>query len=238
MNVPRTLLRPFLLSVCALSVAGLLAQPPKPKVVLYKDRLAAQFDTVDCVKNVVKVNPLLFFRGEMPIYFERAINPKVSIEAGVGVTLRNYLALSFTGDDADDFGAGTEIIPRPSFNVGLRYYLGDDLEPQGGYLQLTFAHLNYTKDIRTKGPTGEFTDVKLRDDRTYNDVRFLVGYQMLSSNSNWMFDIYGGPAFRDRFNVKVQERVDFTTDQFTYAIEESKDQTVAFFLGLKVGLGF
>lgn len=231
-------MRPLLFMVLLLTAFSAAAQPGKAKVVLYKDRLAAQFDTVNCVKNVVKINPLLFFRGEIPIYFERAINPRVSIEAGIGVTLRNYLALSFTGDDADDFGAGTEIIPRPSFNVGLRYYLVDDLEPNGSYLQVTFAHLNYTKDIRTKGPTGEFTDVVLRDDRTYNDVRFLLGYQMLSSNSNWMFDIYGGPAYRDRFNVKVQERVDFTTDQFTYAIEESKDQTIAFFLGVKVGLGF
>jgi hypothetical protein len=49
---------------------------PKTKVVLYKDRLAAAFDTVDCVKNVVKINPLVFFRGEIPIYYERAITPQ------------------------------------------------------------------------------------------------------------------------------------------------------------------
>ncbi len=217
-----------------------LAQPGKTKVVLYKDRLAAAFDTVDCVKNVVKINPLVFFRGEVPIYYERAITPKLSLEAGIGITLRNYLALSFTGDDADDFGAGTEIVPRLSFNAGFRYYFTDDLEPQGAYGQISFAHLNFTKDIRTKGPTGEFTDVKLRDDRTYNDVRFLIGYQMLSSNSNWMFDVYGGPAFRDRFNVKVQERLDLTGERpsWAYTIEESKDQTVAFFLGVKIGMGF
>lgn len=224
--------------VLLLSCVQGFAQPGKTKVVLYKDRLAAAFDTVDCVKNVVKINPLLFFRGEIPIYFERAINPKVSIEAGIGVTLRNYLALSFTGDDADDFGAGTEIVPRLSFQAGFRYYFTDDLEPQGSYAQLSFAHLNYTKDIRTKGPTGEFTDVILRDDRTYNDVRLLFGYQMLSGNSNWMFDVYGGPAFRDRFNVKVQERVDLTNKEFTYTVEETKDQTVAFFLGVKIGMGF
>lgn len=223
--------------LCLLAFSA-VAQPGKTKVVLYKDRVAAAFDTVDCVKNVVKINPLLFFRGEIPIYYERAITHKLSLEAGLGVTLRNYLALSFTGDDADDFGAGTEIIPRLSFNAGFRYYFSDDLEPQGGYGQITFAHLNYTKDIRTKGPNGQFTDVVLRDDRTYNDVRFLVGYQMLSSNSNWLFDVYAGPAFRDRFNVKVQERVDFTTDNFTYTVEESKDQTVAFFLGVKIGMGF
>lgn len=224
---------------CLLTL-GAVAQPGKTKVVLYKDRVAAAFDTVDCVKNLVKINPLLFFRGEIPIYYERAISHNLSLEAGLGVTLRNYLALSFTGDDADDFGAGTEIIPRLSFNVGFRYYFTDDLEPQGAYGQVSFAHLNYTKDIRTKDSTGVVSDNKLRDDRTYNDVRFLFGYQMLSSNSNWMFDVYGGPAFRDRFIVKVQERLDLSGDrpQWAYTVEESKDRTVAFFLGVKVGLGF
>ncbi|MBX2972769.1 MAG: hypothetical protein KF797_06675 [Flavobacteriales bacterium] len=227
----------LLLCLCALAAH---AQPGKPRVVLYKDRVAAAFDTVDCVKNVIKVNPLLFFRGEIPIYYERAITHRLSLEAGVGVTLRNYIALSFTGDDADDFGAGTEIIPRLSFNAGFRYYFVDDVEPQGAYGQLTFAHLNYTKDIRTKGATGELTDEILRDDRTYNDVRLLFGYQRLSSNSNWLFDVYAGPAFRDRYNVKVEEHLDLTGErpQWAYNVNKSKDQTVAFFLGVKIGVGF
>ena len=74
-----------------------------PKGKDQSERLAAQFDTVKCVKNVIKLNPLIFFRGEIPIYYERSITPRLGIEVGVGVTLRNYLALSFTGDDADDF---------------------------------------------------------------------------------------------------------------------------------------
>ena len=234
------LLRPLLVFSLSVVCGGAMAQPDKTKakVVLYKDRLAAQFDTVDCVKNVVKINPLLFFRGEIPIYFERAITPWLSIEAGVGVTLRDYLGLSITGNDADEFGAGTEIVPQASFHVAFRYYLTDDLEPQGAYLQGGFSHLRYTKDIRTKGPTGEFTDVVLRDDRTYNDFRLLFGYQMLGSNSNWMFDVYTGAGFRDRYNIIVNERLDFTTEQYTYTVDESKDQVPVFFLGVKVGLGF
>jgi hypothetical protein len=240
MTLRSTPLRTFLIALLLLVGVGATAQPGKTKVVLYKDRLAAAFDTVNCVKNVIKFNPLVFFRGEIPLYYERALTPRLSLEAGIGVTLRNYLALSFAGDDADEFGAGTEIIPRPSFQVGFRYYLSDDIEPNGAYLQTSFAHLNYTKDIRTKGPTGEFTDEKLRDDRTYNDVRFLLGYQMLSSNSNWLFDVYGGLGYRDRFNQKVIERLDLTQDpiQRVYTTEESKDQTIAFFLGVKFGLGF
>lgn len=214
------------------------AQPPKTKVLLYKDRLAAQFDTVDCVKNVFKVNPLLFFRGEIPLYYERALTPRLSLEVGLGVTLRNYLALSFVGDDADDFGAGTDIIPNPSFHIAARYYFVDDLEPQGWYLQPEFAHLVYTKDIGTKGSDGQFTGAKLRDERTYNDLRLLFGFQSLGFTSNWILDFYGGFAYRSRNNIIVNERLDLTSLEYTYTVTEKSDNVPAFFLGMKVGLGF
>lgn len=215
------------------------AQKEKPKVLLYKDRLAAQFDTVKCVKNVIKLNPLIFFRGEIPIYYERALSPRLSLEAGLGITLRNYLALSFTGDDADEFGKGTKIVPQPSFHIGFRYYLNDDLEPQGPYLQPTYSHLRFTKEIQLKESTG-FTENYLTDDRVYNDLRLYFGYQMLSGNSNMLFDLYCGAAFRDRFNKKVVEDVTFSTGPpvYSYEVKESKNQTVAFFIGIKVGMGF
>ena len=42
----------------------------------------------------VKINPLLYFRGELPVYFEHAISQRVSMEIAVGITLRNYLNLT------------------------------------------------------------------------------------------------------------------------------------------------
>ena len=99
----RSLLVFVALCVCTL----LIAQPkPRTKVVLYKDRIAAQWDTVNCMKNILKVNPLLFFRGEIPIYYERALSSNLSAELGLGITYRNYINLTIAGDnaDADDFG--------------------------------------------------------------------------------------------------------------------------------------
>ncbi len=208
-------------------------QPGKARVLLYKDRMAAQFDTVDVVKNVIKANPLLFFRGEIPLYYERAISPNVSLEVGLGVTLRNYIALSFVGDDADDFGAGTEIIANPSYHLAARFYFVHDLEPQGFYLQPGYSHLVYTKDIGVKDTTGLFTGSKLRDERTFNDLRLMLGYQSLSTRSNWLFDVYGGVALRDRSMTVV-----VVSDKYTYNVEERKDRVPAFFLGIRVGVGW
>lgn len=239
--VPRLL---FVAVLSCFSALGAFAQDePKPRVVLHRERMQAAFDTVKCVKNVVKMNPLLFFRGEIPVYYERALTPQLSLEIGLGVTLRDYLGLSFSGDDADDFGAGTEIVPNLSYHIGARWYFTDDLEPQGMYTQLEFAMLKYTKDIRVSmrdpnNPAEQFTDEVLRDERTYNDLRVYAGYQMLSASSNWLFDVYGGVAMRSRHTEKVNETFDIPTETYTYSVEESDDIVPAFFLGVKVGLGF
>ncbi|MBL7986266.1 MAG: hypothetical protein JNM91_14770 [Flavobacteriales bacterium] len=232
-------------ALCSTLLTGLccvlLAQPtPKTKVLLYKDRIAAQWDTVDCVKNVIKVNPLLFFRGEIPVYFEHALSPKLSLELGVGITYRNYINLTIAGDnaDADDFGAGTTIIPSPSFHIGARYYLTDDLEPQGQYLQMEFAYLRYGKDIGQKDSTGLFNGSTLRDDRIFNDLRLYYGYQKIGGSSNWLFDVYAGVAMRNRRMEIVQERLDIAQGQWTYTVEKKNDIVPAFFLGVKVGLGW
>lgn len=214
----------------------------KTRVLLYKEQLAQQFDTVDCIKNVLKINPLLFFRGEIPLYYERALTPKLSLEAGLGVTLRNYLAMSFVGDDADDFGAATEIIPNPSYHIGARFYLADDLEPAGLYLSTEFAHLVYSKRIHEKAPDGSLTDRTNLDERTYNDVRLLLGFQSIGYSNNWLLDFYGGVAFRNRDNIVVKEthiiNHEPEPDRYEYAVERVNSNVPAFFLGVRIGLGF
>jgi hypothetical protein len=121
--------------------------------------------------------------------------------------------------------------------VGARYYTTDDLEPQGWYMQLEFANLTYAKDIRKKDAEGQLTDESLRDERVYNDLRFLTGYQMLSSTSNWLFDAYGGIGMRDRHMDEVHDDLDTSTGIHTYTIETVDDIVPVFFLGIKVGLG-
>lgn len=226
----------------ALALAALQAQaqPEKQRarVLLARDRIAAQWDTVNCVKNVIKLNPLLFFRGEIPVYFEHALSPRLSAELGLGVTWRNYISLPVNGDDVDEFSAGTRLQAKPSFHLAFRYYLQDDLEPQGTYAQVELAYLNYTKYRDTKDSTGRFSGNELKDERIFNDVRLLFGYQKLSGTSNWLFDLYGGIGLRARSLEKVTENYDPVTDRFSYAMEDVKDVVPAVFLGVKVGLGW
>ncbi len=235
-------MRPLRLSfLCLLLVTATVVfaqDKPKTGVVLYRDRLAQQFDTVKVVKNIFKLNPLLFFRGEIPLYYERALTPRVSAELAVGFTARNYIGNTLSGDDVDSFSRGTDILFRPSYHVGLRYYLRDDLEPQGLYTQFEFVHLEYTKDITVKGPTGDFTEEKLRDERVFDDLRLLLGFQQLAASSNWLFDFYGGLGLRSRDMTIVDEQLDLTNNQYSYTVEDQDDTVISVFLGVKIGLGF
>ncbi|MBX2981290.1 MAG: hypothetical protein WBB32_14155 [Flavobacteriales bacterium] len=210
----------------------------KTKVVLYKDRVAAKWDTVNCVKNVLKFNPLLFLRGEIPIYYERALSHRLSAEIAAGVTTRNYLGGDLTGDTPDDFSAGTRIIPGLAAHVGFRLYLTDDIEPQGTYLQGEFAYIDHSKDIAQKDSTGRITDATLRDQSIYNDIRIYFGYQRLSSTNNWLFDAYCGVGFRNRSITQVNERLDLVERDWSYTVTETHDNVLALFLGVKIGYGF
>jgi hypothetical protein len=193
---------------------------------------------VNCVKNVLKINPLLFFRGELPLYYERALSPRVSAELAAGITFRNYIGGSLTGDAVDEFSAGTRILTRPAFHVGIRYYLTYDPEPQGLYVQGEFAYLDHSKDITEKDSAGTFTGNTLRDQRLYNDMRLYLGYQVLSGSSNWLIDLYAGAGYRNRSLTTVTELVDLTDRSWSYSVEEKHDNVLALFLGLKVGYGF
>lgn len=223
------------------------AQEPQPraKVLLYKERMAAMFDTVDVVKNVLKLNPLLFLRGEIPLYYERALSPRLSAQVGIGMTWRNYINFNLETDEVDDFGEGTDIIAKPSYHIGARYYFGDDLEPQGTYIEIEFAHLDYWKNIAKKDTAqanlGQLTDEYVKDRRAYNDLRLLFGFQTLSATSNWLVDMYGGFGIRDRRMIIAEETIDASVPdkpRFSYTTKAVDDIVPVVFLGIRVGLGF
>lgn len=239
MPAPRSLLQALLVVLPLMCATGATAQSgTRTGVVLYKDRVAAAFDTVKCVKNLIKLNTLSFLRGEFPVYFERAITHDVSVELAAGVTFRNYIGTPASGDDVDDYSAGTEVKFGPSVHAGFRYYFLADVEPQGGYLHLDFAHLEYIKDIRAKDANGDLTDTRYRDERVYNDIRLLGGYQLLSATSNWLFDLYGGIGLRNRRMETVTELYDITTGVWSYEPGTIDDAVPALFMGVKVGLGW
>lgn len=205
---------------------------------LFKEHSKSQWDTVSVMKNCVKLNPLLFFHGEIPIYFERAVSERISLEVGLGFTSRNHVSLVVNDDESDDFGAGVEIQPKLATHIALRYYFTDDLEPYGWYLSPEFATRTYTKIITEKDNSGALTNMLRNDERVFNDTKLLLGYQLLGGTNNWLFDMYGGFGLRNRDLKKVRENYDLVNETRTYTDEFIDDTIFAFYLGFKFGIGF
>lgn len=208
----------------------------RTKVVVENETKPFRFDTVRAVKNAFKMNPLIFLTGEIPLYYERALSPQISVEAAIGITLRNYISLSFN-EDTDDFGGGIEILTKPSFHFAFRYYFDDNVELAGLYLSPEFSYRNYSKYVTEKDDDGGFTDQKLLDERIYNDIKLVLGYQVLSHSSNWVVDMYTGLGARVR-SLSIVKEQNTLGNGFNYEVEEKSDIVPAFYLGFKLGYGF
>lgn len=210
----------------------------KMRVVLQVDSAAGPLDTVNLVRNSIKLNPLLLLRGEVPIYYEHALSRRVSLVLAAGISTRNTLDMGHSHEHVDAYSAGTKVIAKPALHAGLRYYLTKDMEAQGFYVQGEFVYLDHSKNITLKDAQGRFTERTLRDQRIYKDERLYFGYQRLASTSNWLFDAYGGLGLRSRAMDEVNEHLDLGDGKWSYTQEVVRDQVVAYFLGIKVGYGF
>jgi len=212
------------------------AQKSRTRVLVQNDKQQVRFDTVQCVKNAFKLNPLIFLTGEIPVYYERALSPQISFEIALGYTFRNYMSLLY-GNEADDFGGGVEILPNPSFHFAVRYYFEPNLELEGLYLSPEFSYRKYSKNIAVKDADGRFTDENNLDERKFNDIKVLIGYQSLSHSSNWLLDFYTGLGVRVR-DMQIVEETNHLGNGWSYNIEQVNDIVPAFYIGIKFGLGF
>ena len=89
-------------------------------------------------ENVIKIAPLSFIIGKIPVYYERKINDFLSVQAGVGITSKHYINDALY---ADGNISGKSIYKSFKWNDGLTNnsysdnsaYGGDDRSYKMGY---------------------------------------------------------------------------------------------------------
>jgi len=164
-------------------------------------------------RTAIKLNPLLFFRGDVPIYVERNITDKFSLEAGVGFTMVDYLSdLSFEPAVSE-----REMEIGLSYRAGVRYYAADfSFEPEGVYFSAEYRYQNY-----------KFNYMDLSHSYSNSDIRLTMGY--LSNIEEHVFiEPYAGFGFRNR-TFKYPSSLNY----------DVKDGLVPFLsLGFKMGISF
>ncbi len=129
-------------------------------------------------KNIIKVNALSVITGDIPVYYERVLTKRLSIEVGFGILLPYY---------------GSEL---PG-NTGVDQVISD---PDNGYS--IWVHPKY---YIWKSPEGSYLGIQYRR-RSYNENGFNIIYSDYTINYGFQFiigsrgimDINLGLGLRDK----------------------------------------
>lgn len=225
-------------------------------------------DNVSLFKNAIKINPLLFLRGEIPVYYERSISNFFSIEASVGLTFKDYLGNASEEMSSNDFELEFEdytekVKPNLSYGVGIRYYTGG-YALDGVYFALYFAKRNFDRDIIITSTTQNFDQnfnattiietFDFREKRHHNEIRLIYGENEFYFWDNMFLDYYIGIGidFYNKDKVKVEDPTTDPSTLFnnafnpfnnlnlnkTYSIESTSSIAPRFYLGVKYGFAF
>lgn len=179
--------------------------------------------------HIVKLNPLMFLRGDVPIYYENNFSSNLSLEAGVGFTLKDYLKNSFSDSVWDMYNLDTEEKMKIgySFRIGVRYYAANfGFEPEGLYFGLNYRYQKYQSTLTSVGSLDAMDeDLQI----TNGDVFLSVGFVFLFEE-NAFIDPYMGFGFRSRSYDKV------SLNGASYQIEQEDDIVPLFVAGLKFAI--
>lgn len=177
----------------------------------------------------VKLNPLLFFRGDVPIYVEKRLMSNVAIEGGIGFTHTDYFSVNsnifsgFVGDDDISNEMGV------SGRIGVRYYASDyGYQSEGAYFAIEYRLQRYNSVLNSyNGVLG--LNEKLN--RTNSDFRLTIGY-VEYIGENFYIEPYAGFGIRNR----SVDYVNGGTSSSNIDINSEKDMLPFLSLGFKVGI--
>ena len=201
----------------------------------FKLNANVQGDTLLRVATAIKINPLLFFRGELPIYLEQKLTGNLSVEGAYSMTRRDLFAGSFD-HDLDDLSGQVEIESGRGYKFGLRYYLAASEELHGFYISAEYAAREYKKFFFQEDTLGLISTDKILDQRQISEYKLIFGSQNLSYYSNFFFDIYTGIGWRTKDYQEVhRENRGIVPSHY---IKDTDGENVSFYLGLKIGVGF
>lgn len=194
-----------------------------------------QSDTLLRVATAIKINPPLFFRGELPVYFEQKITGNLSVEAAYSMTRRDLFSGTFD-HDLDDLSRQVEIESGSGYKFAVRYYLEASEELHGYYISAEYAAREYKKYFFQEDTLGLVTTDKVLDKRQISEYKLIFGSQNLSYFSNFFFDIYTGIGWREKdFQEVHRENVGIVPSHYQI---DTAGENISFYVGLKIGIGF
>jgi hypothetical protein len=187
---------------------------------------------------ILKCNPVALGRGQLPVYVERRIHAKYSLEAALGITFEDYFKSIFLqGKQAFQKDPKETHLSGITAKLALRYFpRGTALS--GLYFSPEMDWTNYRKDIQGVylQTDNTYANGSLRDQQKYIDFKALLGYQTLESgDSDISMDWYVGIGLRagEENNVVLDER-----NANVIKLSHGTVYSPVIAIGIKLGLGF
>jgi hypothetical protein len=252
-----------LISLCTHHAEAQTKQPKKPKDTPKKDapqpnkgqsKDVQVFDQSDAKddydyfqkkkseqpKNIIKINPLEVLNASFPVFYERVLSPKFSVEIGIGVTTITSNFAEFQTALLGDIGSAYEGFYKgktgPLLKLGFRYYAGKgDDAPEGAYFALEYQMKKYNFDAYKLNANGDRTySAPYQASSVTNSelLRILFGYQY-EGNSNFTWDPYIGLGWRQTtFNGN------YLGDNRQVLLGSVSAYKPVFIIGFKMGVAF
>jgi hypothetical protein len=180
--------------------------------------------------HLLKLNPIIFTRGDIPIYYENNFRNNLSVEIGVGLTLRDFLANS--SSDSTWFNSFNSNIEEEinigySYRIGIRYYSANyGFDPEGLYFSLNYRQQKYSSTLTSVNSVLANNEELSRSNK---DVFLALGYvYMLDENA--FIDPYIGFGIRTRVYDEVSSLAS------SYSINNKKDVVPIIVVGLKFAI--
>lgn len=186
------------------------------------------------VYHLLKVNPLLVFSGDIPIYYERRLSDHLAAEAGIGITHMDYLYEGFDFEQSfEGFNIDRTASIGYSFRAEIKYYPSKSTKALDEmYFGFAFRIKHYNTDLIKCNST--LISPSVSETRTYIDNQLTGGYIYYISDMVFL-DFYGGIGIRNRNTNRGSCNFN---GPITVITEPTLVQSVAPAIALGVKLGF
>ncbi len=218
-------------------------------------------------ENIVKISPLSFIGGVIPVYYERAINDFFSIQAGLGVTSKNYLkdALAESdfyvpnvksikwsdGSPSSTYQNMSSLTDYNNRKAKIGYYASieprvyfDDDGLSGGFIGISYSTAKFKADaqkIVTGVPvTGDptYSNATFSEYEKTSDIMVTFGTQTLYDHISLEYNIGLGVRSLKGERYAYSSNFGASTPIWIDGVAETEKAKLNFNLSVKVGYHF
>ena len=176
----------------------------------------------------LKFNPLLFLRGDVPIYIEYGLTSRVGVEVGAGITFTDYLAVDFISNTFSNQSWKSNIgySARIDFKIYASYFT---YQAEGAFFAIGYRHQRYSRELLDN----------FSIDNTYftdnNDFKLAFGYVEYFAD-NIYIEPYIGVGVRYKQFDEVSYVYDSISGFNVYEKSKLSKQLPFFYIGFKLGV--